>query len=126
MAVIIPFGGAVARRPEHATAFGHRRERFGLNLVTQWADPADTGRQIAATRALAQTMRPFTSGGAVYLSGTSDDGSNTDIVKAAYGTQAYRRLVALKDRYDPDNLFRLNHNIPPTPPRPGASPHGHR
>ena len=96
---------------------------FGLNLVTQWADPADTGRQIAATRALAQTMRPFTSGGAVYLNGTSDDGSNTDIVKAAYGTQAYRRLVALKDRYDPDNLFRLNHNIPP---RPGASPHGHR
>ena len=121
VAVIIPFGGAVARRPEDATAFGHRQEPFGLNLVAQWADPADTDRQIAATRALAQAMRPFTSGGGLFLNGTSDDGTNANVVRSAFGPQAYRRLVALKNRYDPDNLFRLNHNIPPTPrPRPRA------
>ena len=64
---------------------------------------------IAASRAFCDAMRPFSTGGA-YLNFTPEDR-----VRDAYGTAKYERLVALKNRYDPDNLFRLNQNIKPTP-----------
>ena len=111
-AIVVPFGGAVARLPEDATAFGHRSERFGLNILAQWADPGEDARHTADARTLARAMRAYTAGGGVYLNGNSDD--DPGVVKAAFGPTAYRRLVALKDRYDPGNVFRLNHNIPPS------------
>jgi hypothetical protein len=63
---------------------------------------------IAASRAFCDSMRPFASGGA-YLNFTAEDR-----VRDAYGAAKYARLVALKDRYDPENLFRLNQNIKPS------------
>lgn len=112
-AIVIPFGGAVARHPDEATAFGHRSERFGLNIIAQWADPCEDGQHTSAARALAQAMRAFTTAGGVFLNATSE--GDPGLVEAAFGPAGYRRLVAVKDRYDPGNLFRLTHNIPPSP-----------
>jgi hypothetical protein len=66
----------------------------------------------AATRAFAAVMRPFSTG-AAYLNFTHE----ADRVRDAYGDGKYARLVALKDTYDPANLFRLNQNIRPSTPR---------
>ena len=63
---------------------------------------------IAANRAFCDAIRPFSTG-AAYLNFTPEDR-----VRDAYGEAKYARLVALKDRYDPDNLFRLNQNIKPS------------
>ena len=82
-AIVVPFGGAVARLPEDATAFGHRSERFGLNIIAQWADLGQDARHIAAARTLARAMRAFTTGGGVYLNGTSDD--DPGVIQAAFG-----------------------------------------
>ena len=75
--------------------------------ITMWQAPADDERLIAATRAFCDAMRPFATG-AAYLNFTPEDR-----VRDAYGAGKYQRLVALKEKYDPDNLFRLNANIKP-------------
>jgi hypothetical protein len=73
-----------------------------------WQQAADDGRVISAARDLCNQMRPYATSG-VYLNFTPEDR-----VRDAYGEAKYARLVALKDRYDPDNLFHLNQNIKPT------------
>ena len=95
--------------PDEATAFSHRDAAYLFHPITMWSDPADDERLIAATRAFADAMRPFGTGGA-YLNFTPE----ADRVRDAYGEEKYQRLVALKDKYDPDNLFRLNQNILPS------------
>jgi FAD/FMN-containing dehydrogenase len=74
-----------------------------------WEDPADDERQIEFAKGFAEAMRPFAIG-APYLNFTPE----VDRVRDAFGAEKYERLVALKDRYDPDNLFRLNQNIKPS------------
>ena len=74
-----------------------------------WQDAADDERLIAATARFADAMRPFGTGGA-YLNFTPE----SDRVRDAYGDEKYARLVELKNRYDPANLFRLNQNIRPS------------
>jgi hypothetical protein len=76
--------------------------------MSMWDEPSDDDRLIAANRAFCEAMRPFTTGGA-YLNFSPEDR-----VRDAYGDAKYRQLVELKDRYDPENLFRLNHNIKPS------------
>ena len=78
-------------------------------MIARPQDPADHDRLIAANRAFADAMRPFGTGGA-YLNFTPE----ADRVRGAYGDEKYERLVALKNKYDPDNVFRLNQNIEPT------------
>jgi FAD/FMN-containing dehydrogenase len=73
-----------------------------------WDEPADDERLIAANRAFCEAMRPFTTGGA-YLNISPEDR-----VRDAYGEEKYQQLVALKNTYDPENLFRLNQNIKPS------------
>ncbi len=75
-----------------------------------WEDPQESDRNIAWTRELWESMRPFTSD-RVYVNYLGDEGQ--DRVRSAYATPTYEKLVALKNRYDPDNLFRLNQNIRP-------------
>ena len=72
----------------------------------------ETGGRLegSRTRALAAAMKPFTTGSA-YLNFVTEESG--DRVVAAFGTKAYVRLQTLKDRYDPDNLFRSNQNIEP-------------
>jgi FAD/FMN-containing dehydrogenase len=107
--VIFRIGQGVAAVPDEATAFSHRDARYLFHPIATWADPADDARMIAATRAFAAAMRPFSTG-ASYLNFTPE----ADRVRDGYGDAKYARLVALKDAYDPANLFRLNHNIRPS------------
>ncbi len=103
--------GAVARVGEDDTAFGHRGSPFILNLVSMWTDPAESEKQVRWTREFHTVMQPFSDGG-VYVNFLGEEGE--DRVRAAYGASKYRRLVDLKDKYDPTNFFRMNQNIRPS------------
>jgi FAD/FMN-containing dehydrogenase len=111
LVVLFQLGGAVSRLPVAATAASHRNAAFILNIATNWTDVENSDRHMEWTRSFWSAMRPFSTGG-VYVNFLShDDGEER--VRAAYGPH-YDRLVALKNRYDPTNLFRMNQNIKPT------------
>jgi FAD/FMN-containing dehydrogenase len=107
--IIFRIGQGVAATSDEATAFSHRDADYLFHPISVWADPADDQKVIAANRAFAEAMRPFGTG-AAYLNFTPE----ANRVRDAYGSEKYTRLVALKDKYDPDNLFRLNQNIEPS------------
>lgn len=102
--------GAVARVGVGETAFPHRREGYQLLVVSQWLDPADNTRNIAWARESYDAMQPYFMP-ARYVNYLGED-EGEDAVEAAYGPN-YQRLRALKEKYDPTNLFHLNQNIPP-------------
>jgi FAD/FMN-containing dehydrogenase len=108
-----PMGGAIARVGEDDTALGRRDVPWCYHALGLWMDPdpATDEAHVAWTRALAADLEPHTTTG-VYLNYTSDEGEER--VRATYGPAKYERLVALKDKYDPKNLFRLNQNIRPS------------
>ncbi len=110
--ILIPGGGAIATVDEDAMAFGQRGAPFNMHYLSMWPDPADTEANIAYTREIAASMRPWTTGRA-YLNFLGDEG--TGRVEAAFGTEKYARLAALKRTWDPTNLFRHNQNIAPAP-----------
>jgi FAD binding domain/Berberine and berberine like len=103
-------GGAVARVPEDATAFPNRKAQHNLNILGAWElnDP-DPERHIAWVRQTWEAMQPFASG--AYVNFMSDEPA--DRLCAVYGADKYDRLVALKRRYDLENVFRHNQNIAP-------------
>jgi FAD/FMN-containing dehydrogenase len=107
--VVFRIGQGIAAVPDETTAFSHRDARYLFHPITIWADPAGDEPMIAASRAFAAAMRPFSTG-AAYLNFTPE----ADRVRDAYGDGKYARLAALKDTYDPANLFRLNQNIRPS------------
>lgn len=98
--------GAASRVSSTATAFPHREARFGIVMLAVWKDPAEDDANVAWTRELAAAARPFGTGG-VYVNEAVGEKS-----RSAFG-QNYDRLAEIKARYDPDNLFRHNTNIPP-------------
>ena len=102
-------GGAIARLPAGATAYANRSAAYDCFPVSIWTDPAADEANIAWAREMYASMRPFAMGG-VYVNNLGDEGE--DRVRAAYG-ENYERLAALKRKYDPDNLLRLNQNIRP-------------
>jgi len=106
-------GGAMSRVGENDSAFGHRNAPFNFLVVSSWPDPADNSKHIGWTRSLAEAMQPFSAGGVYvnYLEHEADEGR--DRIRAAYGPAKYERLLALKKKYDPGNLFRINQNIRP-------------
>jgi FAD/FMN-containing dehydrogenase len=110
-AVIEHLGGAVGRIGPDATAFNHRDREFNFSIISMWTDPAATDANVNWTRAYWEAMQPFATGG-VYVNYLGDEGH--DRVVAAYGAAKYARLLALKNAYDPINLFRLNQNIRPS------------
>jgi FAD/FMN-containing dehydrogenase len=107
---LVALGGAVSRVPEAATAVGHRDAAFTLEAVTDWTDREDAERHVRWTRDLWTALRPFAARG-IYVNFLHGDESAG--ARAAYSPDAWERLVAVKGRYDPTNLFRLNQNIPP-------------
>jgi FAD/FMN-containing dehydrogenase len=109
--IVFRHGGAISRVPEDATAASHRDAPYMWHPIAAWDNPADTEREIAWVRESSAAMEPFETGG-VYLNFEQDEGEQH--VRAGYGPEKYARLVALKDRYDPENLFRINQNIPPS------------
>ena len=102
-------GGATARPAVDSTAYPHRDAQFVMNVHGRWEDPADDARCIAWARSYFEATAPFASGGAYVNFLTADEGER---VRAAYGPN-HERLVAVKRRYDPNNLFRVNQNIRP-------------
>ena len=103
-------GGAVGRVPADATAFGDRSAPFLLNIVASTFTSDGYDAAVGWAQGLHGAMGPALTGG-TYVNFLSDEGD--DRVRAAYG-EKYDRLVALKDAYDPTNLFRLNQNIVPS------------
>ena len=107
-------GGAFGRVPEDATAFPNRAATFWLNIYGFWPDPADDAARIAWVKGFSDAVRPHAMAGQYVNFLGHEDGDAHRKALAAYGPAKLERLVALKRRYDPANLFRINHNIPPT------------
>ncbi|MCW3110314.1 MAG: 6-hydroxy-D-nicotine oxidase [Segetibacter sp.] len=103
------YGGASSREPEGGTAYPHRQSEFDLVVISNWQSTQDDEKNINWTRNLYEAIQPFSSH-RVYVNALGKEGQ--DRVKEAYGPN-YDRLLALKRKYDPNNLFRLNQNIVP-------------
>jgi hypothetical protein len=107
---IFTLGGAVAAVAEDATAFSHRNVQHIVNITGTWLiDDRNPERHIAWVRQTCEAMQPFSTGG--YANFLSDEPA--DRLRAVYGADKYERLVALKRRYDRDNVLRHNQNIVP-------------
>ena len=104
------FHGAVTRIDPTATAVPHRDEGWNLLMTSVWTEPSDTDANVAWTRETFAALQPQLAAGR-WLNYLGDDQGN-DAVRAAYGAN-YDRLVEVKRRYDPDNVFHLNQNIVP-------------
>jgi FAD/FMN-containing dehydrogenase len=102
-------GGAMARVPVEATAFAHRQSRIMANLAAFYEGPEDQAVREAWVGDFAAALRQRDTG--AYVGFINDEGP--DRVRQAYPGTTWDRLAAVKRRYDPTNLFRLNHNIPP-------------
>ena len=107
---VVIMGGAIGRVAKDATAYGNRGAQLLLNINTRWSEQAGDDRHVAWTRALWDDLHRLASG--VYVNFLGDEGAGR--VREAYGDAKYARLVALKDRWDPTNLFKVNQNIPPS------------
>jgi hypothetical protein len=110
--LIFQLGGAVSRVPEDATAYSHRDAAHNININAVWlpGDPDAQQHQDWARR-LFTAIQPHQRG--VYVNFLGDEGPER--VRAAYGTQKFARLQTIKHTYDPENVFALNQNIPPSP-----------
>jgi FAD/FMN-containing dehydrogenase len=108
--ILVAGGGAIARIDDDATAFGQRNSLWNIHYLSMWADPADTQTNVDFCRRLSGAMKQWTTGGA-YLNFIGDEGPGR--VESSFGPEKFARLQALKAKWDPDNLFRHNQNIPP-------------
>ncbi|WP_030618135.1 FAD-binding oxidoreductase [Streptomyces sclerotialus] len=107
--LLLPQGGAVARgAADHPVPW--RSAPWAVHPLGLWEDPADDERARRWARGLRDAVRPWSSG-TVYLNFIGDEGG--DRVVAGVGADNHRRLAAVKAEYDPDNVFRRNHNIRP-------------
>lgn len=104
------YGGAIADVPDEATAFSHRQTLFEFGTGTRWTDAGEDQDRMAAARRSAAALEPFASG--VYVNVLADEGAEG--VRRAYSPDKLARLTAIKDMYDPHNIFHLNQNIPPS------------
>ena len=103
-------GGAISRIPEDAMAFTGRDAAFWIGVESEWDDPGDDAEHVAWARATMAMLEPFTAAGH-YVNDMVD--VEEDLPRRIYGASKYDRLVDLKRRHDPDNVFRLNQNIRP-------------
>jgi len=107
-------GGAYGRVDDDATPFPNRSARFWLNIYGFWADAADDDARVGFVRGLASDMAPLSSGGQyVNFMGVESEIAPAQLAREVYGAKKLARLTALKKAYDPENVLRLNHNIPP-------------
>jgi FAD/FMN-containing dehydrogenase len=102
-------GGAIERVPDDATAYAHRDARIMVNVVSFYEDPAEKPAAEAWAEELAGKLRRGES--RAYANFLGDEGPER--VRTAFPGDTWDRLVAVKTRYDPENLFRMNQNIPP-------------
>lgn len=104
-------GGAMSRVDDEATAYARRDAPYLFTAEASWEDPAANEQNIAWARESLAAMQPFSRGGS-YLNFPGFGEEKEAMLRASYGAN-YDRLVDLKTRYDPGNLFRMNLNIPP-------------
>jgi FAD/FMN-containing dehydrogenase len=102
-------GGAAARVPARATAYAHRQSRIMVNVAALFGTPEEAPEHEPWVNGLADALRQDDQG--AYVNFLGDEGEER--IRAAYPGETWDRLVAVKRRYDPTNLFRLNQNIPP-------------
>ena len=107
---VYQLGGQMKPPVEIYSAFGHRDAPFIVNLVGTWEDPRENERHIAWAKESFAALRSFATGG--YVNFMGDEGNEG--TRAAYGEERLKRLVAVKDKYDPENMFRFNQNIQPS------------
>lgn len=109
--VTFQLGGAITDVDEDATAYSHRQAAHNINIDAIWRpDEPLADQETDWTRSFFTALEPHQVG--VYVNFLGDEGQ--DRVRAAYGADKYQRLVELKNRWDPDNVFRLNQNIVPS------------
>lgn len=102
-------GGAAGRIAPGVTAFGHRDAPYLTNTIGTWTEAREDDASISWVRGISGALRPFSTG--AYVNFLANEGQVG--VRTAYDQATYARLMALKRRYDPTNLFHLNQNIPP-------------
>jgi len=110
--VLAPLGGAVARIETNAMALELPPTPWLYFCLAMWTDPADDGGERTWARSLMETMRPWGTDKAPPNFISSDDRSGR--LRSSFGEEKFARLVALKDAYDPENVFALNQNIAPS------------
>jgi FAD/FMN-containing dehydrogenase len=103
--------GQARIEPDGGAAFGQREARWNVSAIGIWEDPAQDAQQIAWVRHVTDALSPSSLTGAGY--GNYANEETPDRVRAAFGDERFERLRRIKRRYDPDNAFRFNHNIPP-------------
>ena len=105
------YHGAVTRIGPTETAVAHREPGYNMLIPSVWLDPGETEANIAWTRETVEALKPYFAARR-WLNYLGDDDGD-DAVRAAYG-QNYERLLEIKRRYDPENVFHLNHNLDPS------------
>jgi FAD/FMN-containing dehydrogenase len=108
---LVAYGGAIADVPDEDSPFSHRDALVEYGAGTSWSDAAEDQDRVAAARRSAAALSPYASG--AYVNFLSDEGA--DSMLHAYSAEKLARLTAVKDAYDPENVFHLNHNIKPAP-----------
>jgi FAD/FMN-containing dehydrogenase len=108
--VVEHLGGAITRPDSDATAYAHRDAGYAFNIFTRWEDAREDDRHIKWTNDFFGAMVPSLTDG-VYVNFLSREGNER--IRAAFGDN-YGRLVEVKRRYDPENVFRMNQNVDPT------------
>ena len=114
MILMFEIKGAIQRVPKSAMAFDHRDANFEMSIIAHWSDAGEDAQNIAWARQVWGAAQPYVTS-AVYTNHMTAD-ETEDRVRAAYGADKFAKLAALKSKYDPDNFFRSNHNIPPQRP----------
>ncbi|HSE70325.1 MAG TPA: FAD-binding oxidoreductase [Nocardioidaceae bacterium] len=109
--IIFHHAGAVSRVPEDATAASNRAAPYMGHPIACWRTPEETEYEMDWVRRFSAALAPAMTGG-TYLN--FEPGTSMHDLKAGFGEEKYARLVALKDAWDPENVFRSNHNIAPT------------
>jgi FAD/FMN-containing dehydrogenase len=110
---LIALGGAIARVAEDDSAYGHRDALLDFLAISTWSDPSEDESRISAARQAWQQVARVSDAG-VYVNNLGQEG--LDRVRQAYGVEKFDRLAQVKQRIDPDNVFRHNQNVPPAAP----------
>jgi len=110
-ALVGRFGGAIAAVGDMETAFPLRDAGYLIQMDACWTDAKDDEENLAFSREISGAVQPHALDRA-YVNFFGDEGAEK--VETAYGAERYKKLVAIKDKYDPTNVFNLNHNIKPS------------
>jgi FAD/FMN-containing dehydrogenase len=112
--ILCPLGGAVSRMDRSTMALSMPDAKWMYFCLAKWREPSEQDEQLAWARVFMHTMRPWGVDKAPPNFIAPDEGAAR--LRASYGDEKFRRLVVLKDSYDPENVFSLNPNVPPSVP----------